>query len=389
MSQDTFSASSAGFQNFDRRDVLRSAGALLAASPRGLGAAEAQTSTVPGSEPQGAAAGPLRKGMIAFTLAHEQFSIPELVTIGTHADRSGFDVLATSDHFQPWQDNERHAGEAWVTLGALGQHTRRAWMGTAVTCPTLRYNPAVVAEAFASLSQLSPGRIFLGLGSGEALNEQAATGKWPAWRERWDRLIEAVEVIRGLWSGQPLEHKGTHYTVTAKLYDPPAKPIPIMLAANGPKAMRLAGQHGDGLITDPQTWNQHKSEWESGARAAGKNVANMPVMVEQFVVVGDKDDAQLPAQLWNFIPKAFKGYQNIRDPVEIQRRAQSELPLPKVYGDWTVSSDPKAHLQTVETLLASGVTIVNIHSAQPDQKAVIDFYAKEVLPRAKARTKAS
>jgi TAT-translocated FGD2 family F420-dependent dehydrogenase len=327
--------------------------------------------------------------MIAFTLAHEQFSIPELVTIGTHADRSGFDVLATSDHFQPWQDNERHAGAAWVTLGALGQHTRRAWMGTAVTCPTLRYNPAVVAEAFASLSQLSPGRIFLGLGSGEALNEQAATGKWPPWRERWDRLIEAVEVIRGLWSGQPLEHQGTHYTVTGKLYDPPAKPIPIMLAANGPKAMRLAGQHGDGLITDPQTWKQHKSEWESGATAAGKNVANMPVMVEQFVVVGDKDDAQLPAQLWNFIPKAFKGYQNIRDPVEIQRRAQSELPLPKVYGDWTVSSDPKAHLQTVETLLASGVTIVNIHSAQPDQKAVIDFYAKEVLPRAKARTRSS
>jgi F420-dependent hydroxymycolic acid dehydrogenase len=83
------------------------------------------------------------------------------------------------------------------------------------------------------------------------------------------------------------------------LYDPPAKPIPIMLAANGPKAMRLAGQHGDGLITDPQTWKQHKSEWESGATAAGKNVANMPVMVEQFVVVGDQDDAQLPAQLWN------------------------------------------------------------------------------------------
>ncbi len=95
---------------------------------------------------------------------------------------------------------------------------------------------------------------------------------------------------------------------------------------------------------------------------------------------------RLPAQLWNFIPKAFKGYQNIPDPAEIQRRAQAELPLTKVYGDWTVSSDPKAHLQTIQSLLASGVTIVNIHSAQPDQKAVIDFYSKEVLPRVKART---
>jgi F420-dependent hydroxymycolic acid dehydrogenase len=386
MSQDSSSLSGNGFPTLRRRDMLRSAGALLAASSTGLGVADAQTAKEPDNESPATAAPALRKGMIAFTLAHEQFTVPQLVEIGAHADRSGFDVLATSDHFQPWQANERHAGEAWVTLGALGQHTRRAWMGTAVTCPTLRYNPAVVAEAFASLSLLSPGRIFLGLGSGEALNEQAATGKWPAWRERWDRLIEAVQIIRGLWSGTALEHKGTHFTVTGKLYDAPSKPIPILLAANGPKAMRLAGQHGDGLITDPQTWKQHKAEWQSGATAAGKDVANMPVMVEQFVVVGDEKDAQLPAQLWNFIPKAFKGYQNIQDPAEIQRRAQSELPLPKVYGDWTVSSDPKAHLQTIQSLLASGVTIVNIHSAQPDQKAVIDFYAKEVLPHAKARS---
>ena len=150
--------------------------------------------------------------------------------------------------------------------------------------------------------------------------------------------------------------------------------------------MRLAGQHGDGLITDPQTWKQHKSEWQSAATAAGKNVANMPVMVEQFVVVGDEKDAQLPAQLWNFIPKAFKGYQNIPDPAEIQRRARAELPLPQVYGDWTVSSDPNVHLKTIDSLLASGVTIVNIHSAQSDQKAVIDFYAKEVLPHVKTRS---
>jgi TAT-translocated FGD2 family F420-dependent dehydrogenase len=389
MSQVTLSASGDGFPNFGRRDVLKSAGALLAASPMELGAADAQTSTEPESESPAAEVPPLHKGMIAFTLAHEQFTIPQLVKIGTHADRSGFDVLATSDHFQPWQANERHAGEAWVTLGALGQHARRTWMGTSVTCPTLRYNPAVVAQAFASLSQLCPGRIFLGLGSGEALNEEAATGRWPAWRERWDRLIEAVQIIRGLWGGEPLAHKGTHYTVTGRLYDPPSKPIPLLLAANGPKAMRLAGQHGDGLITDPQTWKQYKGEWQSAAAAAGKNVAGMPVMVEQFVVVGDKNDAQLPAQLWNFLPKAFKGYQNMPDPVEIQRRAQSELPLPKVYGDWTVSSDPNVHLETIESLLASGVTIVNIHSGQADQKAVIDFYAKDVLPRAKARTQSS
>jgi TAT-translocated FGD2 family F420-dependent dehydrogenase len=318
--------------------------------------------------------------MISFMLAHEQFPVPELIRLGTSAESAGFDLVSTSDHFQPWQANERHSGQAWVTLGALGQHTERIWMGTTVTCPTLRYHPAVVAEAFATLSQLAPGRIFLGLGSGEALNEQAATGRWPAWRERWDRLIEAVDIIRQLWTGQRLEHKGTHYTVDGKLYDPPPQPIPLLLAANGPKAMKLAGEHGDGLITDPQTWKQHRGEWESGARSAGKDPASMPVLVEAFVVVGGESEARASAKLWNFIPKAFKGYQNIPDPAQIEQRAEAELPLPKVYGDWTVSSEPAAHVKAVTELFDSGVTIVNVHSGQSDQQKVIEFYGTEVLP---------
>lgn len=370
----------------DRRGVLKSAGALLAASAAGLAtattvraAAETQTAGVNrrGSDQSAS----LHKGMMSFMLAHEQFPVPELVRLGAYAEQAGFDMLATSDHFQPWQANERHAGEAWVTLGALGQMARRAWMGPTVTCPILRYNPAVVAEAYATLSQLYPGRIFLGLGSGEALNEQAATGEWPPWRERWDRLIEAVAIIRQLWSGSPVQHKGKHYTVNGRLYDTPAQPIPLLLAANGPKAMRLAGEHGDGLITDPATWKESRTEWESGARAAGKNPAEMPVLVEAFVVVGGQSDAQTAARLWNFIPKAFKGYHNIPDPVEIERQAQADLPLPKVYADWTVSTDPAAHVAAIRKLFDSGVSIVNVHSGQPDQQRVLDFYGKEVLPR--------
>jgi len=325
----------------------------------------------------------LPKGMVAFMLAHEQFTAAELVRLGAAAEKAGFDLLATSDHFQPWQANQRHAGQAWITLGALGQHTQRVWMGPTVTCPTLRYHPAIVAEAFATLSQLYPGRIFLGMGSGEALNEQAATGEWPQWRERWERLIEAAAVIRQLWTGQTVKHRGKHYTVEGKLYDPPAQPIPLLLAANGPKAMKLAGEHGDGLITDPQTWKQHKGAWETGARSAGKDPGSMPVLVEAFVVVGDQTEAQTPAQMWNFIPKAFKGYHNIPDPAEIERRAQAELPLPKVFGDWIVSSDPAAHVAAIQKLLASGATIVNIHSGQPDQQKVIEFYGQKVLPRVK------
>jgi hypothetical protein len=121
---------------------------------------------------------------VGFQLAHEQFKVPELVELGIAADQAGFDLLAVSDHFQPWQENEGHSGQAWITMSAIGQKTKRIRMGTTVTCPTFRYNPAVVAEAFASLSLLTPGRIFLGIGSGEALNEEAATGSWPQWAER-------------------------------------------------------------------------------------------------------------------------------------------------------------------------------------------------------------
>ncbi len=381
------------FPGAARRHVLKSASALLTALGAGFptvhaaapGAAAGSTSPATAASRAKNPAGALSKGMIAYMLAHEQFPSPELVRLGASAERAGFDLLATSDHFQPWQANERHAGEAWVTLGALGQQTQRIWMGPTVTCPTMRYHPAVVAESFATLSLLYPGRIFLGLGSGEALNEQAATGEWPAWRERWDRLIEAVTIIRQLWTGERCQHKGKHYTVDGKLYDPPPQPIPLLLAANGPKAMKLAGEHGDGLITDPQTWKQHKGEWESAARAAGRNPGDMPVLVEAFVVVGDQSEAQTAAKLWNFIPKAFKGYQNIPDPAQIEQRAQAELPLPKVYGEWTVSTSPDVHVQAIKKLFDSGVTIVNIHSGQPDQQKVLEFYGKEVLPRVRGR----
>ena len=384
-----------GFGVAPRRDMLKSA--LLTALCAGLAPAtiaaqdDARVGGSQRSTSEGATKrrGVLHKGMVAFMLAHEQFTVPELIGLGAAAEEAGFDLLATSDHFQPWQANERHAGQAWVTLGALGQRTQRIWMGPTVTCPTLRYHPAVVAEAFATLSQLYAGRIFLGLGSGEALNEQAATGEWPAWRERWDRLIEAVTIIRQLWTGQPVKHRGAHYTVEGKLYDPPPQPIPLLLAANGPKAMKLAGEHGDGLITDPQTWKQHKAEWETGARSGGKNPGSMPVLVEAFVVVGDQTEAQTPAKLWNFIPKAFKGYQNIPDPAEIERRAQAELPLPKVFGDWTVSADPEVHVKAIQKLLEGGATIVNIHSGQPDQQKVIEFYGREVLPRLKRQALSS
>jgi F420-dependent hydroxymycolic acid dehydrogenase len=324
-----------------------------------------------------------KRKLVGFMLAHEQFPVPRLVQFGEAAERAGFDLLATSDHLQPWQDNEGHSGQAWVTMSAIGQRTKKAWIGPTVTCPSFRYNPAVVAEGFASLSLLYPGRIFLGIGSGEALNEQAAVGSWPKWQERSERFIEAADVIRKLWSGQMVNHQGKYYNVNAKLYDPPAQPIPLLMAANGPKAMRRAGQYGDGLITDPKTWKQYKSEFESGARGAGKDPGQMPVLVEQYVIVGGKQEAERAAELWRFGPKAFKKYYNVRDPQEIRREADVEVPLEQVYADWPVSTDPNVHIKAVNELFESGATIANIHTGQEDQEKVIQFYGREVLPKVK------
>ena len=194
-----------------RRQLLRSTTGLLAAA--GVASASASAQPLRGANGPSPNAGRSqtamhRQKMVGYMLAHEQFSVPELVGIGASAAQAGFNLLATSDHFQPWQANEGHCGEAWVTLGAVGDRTPPAWIGTTVTCPTLRYNPGVVAEAFATLGLLYPGRVFLGVGSGEALNEQAATGNWPAWPERWERLVEAIDIIRALWAGEHVSHKG-------------------------------------------------------------------------------------------------------------------------------------------------------------------------------------
>jgi F420-dependent hydroxymycolic acid dehydrogenase len=214
-----------GLRELTRRTLLKSAGLLVGSSALASAipvmASKMSTPSTPTPGPQGSSTPPIIKPMVGFMLAHEQFAVPELVKLGVAAEEAGFDLLATSDHLQPWQANERHAGQAWVTMAAFGERTKRVWIGPTVTCPTFRYNPAVVAEAFASLNLLYPGRIFLGIGSGEALNEQAAIGSWPKWPERSERLVEASEIIRKMWTGEQIVHSSKYYNVNAKLYDPP------------------------------------------------------------------------------------------------------------------------------------------------------------------------
>ena len=321
--------------------------------------------------------------VVYYVLSSEQFPVAELVEYGRAVELAGFHGAWSSDHFQPWQDNEGHSGSAWITLAALTQRTSSIALGTGVTCPTFRYRPATVAQAWASLSQLAPGRIFLGVGSGEKLNEGAAGGGWAPYGERASRLIEAVKIIRALWTGDHVHIQGEFWDVDGRLYDPPASPIPLYIAAGGPKSARLAGLHGDGLITGAKVLRSGpglRASWEKGVREAGKDPAGQPVVVEHWAMVGGEEEAREAAEKWRFAPKAWKsGYFDNISPAEIQARAEKEIPLERVLQDWTISKDPKVHRNAIQELGNLGATHVVVHIAAADQLKVIDYFGREVL----------
>ncbi|HEU5349067.1 MAG TPA: TIGR03557 family F420-dependent LLM class oxidoreductase [Ktedonobacterales bacterium] len=321
---------------------------------------------------------------VGFVLSHEQSPPTELIRFGIAAEEAGFDMVWCSDHFQPWQDSQGHAGFAWVTLSALGQHCHRLAMGTGVTCPSFRYHPSVVAQAFATLGMLYPGRIFLGIGAGEALNEMAATGQWGDYRQRATRLTEAVELIRHLWSGERIDYFGRYFrTNCARLYDLPDQSIPLYIAAGGPKSMKMAGAKGDGLVTDARRALERelRQAFEEGASAAGKDAATMPILAEHMVVVGNQQGAEESAQLWCFMPKSWELYVGDPDPLNIQQRAMQDISLSQVYAIWPVSDDPDVHIWALQKLIDGGVSHVFVHSPQADQERVIRFCGEQVLPK--------
>jgi F420-dependent hydroxymycolic acid dehydrogenase len=320
---------------------------------------------------------PAAKG-VGVTLSHEQFRTDQLVAQAQAAERAGFQYVWASDHIQPWQDNEGHSMFPWLTLALVGNGTSRISFGTGVTCPIYRYHPATVAQAFASLAILFPGRVFLGLGTGERLNEQAATNVFGNYQERHDRLVEAIGLIRQLWSGSRISFAGRYFQTNAlKLYDLPATPPPIFVAAGGPKSAKLAGQFSDGWISQARSIQDPKlvAAFNAGAQAAGRDPATMGKRAELFAVVGDNNQATRAATLWRFTA----GAADQPNPVEIQRAAESN-PIDKVLSNWTVGTDPTPHVSAVQKVLDAGVTPF-LHFAQDDPISAIEFYRTNVLPK--------
>jgi TAT-translocated FGD2 family F420-dependent dehydrogenase len=318
---------------------------------------------------------------VGYVLSHEQFTTAQLVDQAQAAEQAGFQYAWASDHLQPWQDNQGHAMFPWLTLALVGQHTSHLSFGTGVTCPIYRYHPALVAQAFASLALLAPGRVFLGVGTGERLNEQAATNQFGPYQERHDRLIEAIGLIRQLWSGQRVSAQGHYFpTNQLKLYDLPPSPPPIFVAASGPKSAALAGQYGDGWITQPSAVKDPKmvAAFNQGAQTSGRDPAKLGKRVELFAVVGDQNEVSYAAELWRFSGAGgFKIDQP--NPVDIQRAAEA-APLDKISSTWATGSEAPRHVQAVQAALDSGATPF-LHFPQHDPKTAIDFYRTQVLPK--------
>jgi coenzyme F420-dependent glucose-6-phosphate dehydrogenase len=224
----------------------------------------------------------------------EQYEPDELLDYAVAAEAAGFDSIAASDHFHPWAEKGQ-AAFVWTWLGAVAARTKTIALGTSVTCPILRYHPAIIAQAAATVACLAPKRCFLGVGTGEALNEYAATGMYPGYNVRREQLAEAIELMRALFTGEQVTHKGAWYeTRKAKLYTRPKAPVPIYISSMVPNSATFAGKHGDGLITvggeEPDTYKAIFRNFAAGAKEAHKDAKRMPKMIEIAVDFADDEE---------------------------------------------------------------------------------------------------
>jgi coenzyme F420-dependent glucose-6-phosphate dehydrogenase len=315
-------------------------------------------------------------------LATEQFPPSDLVRQAVDVEAAGFDGLNVSDHFQPWWE-PGESGQAWILLGAIGQATNSIPIGTGVTAPVHRYHPAVVAQAFATLEQLFPGRAFVGLGSGEALNEVPTGMEWSSPAGQVDRLEEALEIISRLFDGERLDHKGECFrTSGASLHTMSQRRPPIYISAFGPRAARLAARFGDGMWTladptsAPRIIEAYRGTCEDLRLDPGE------IILQGGFSWADEDDAALDgARVWKAAQPREYFAEDWHDPAEMHANAAAAISDEQFCRSYIISSDPDEHADRVREIEKMGPTVVCLQNASgSDPHTALQAYGDRVLP---------
>jgi coenzyme F420-dependent glucose-6-phosphate dehydrogenase len=324
----------------------------------------------------------------AYFCGHEQWQPEELVEHAVLAEKSGFDMVVVSEHFHPWVDDASASGFAFSTIGAMAASTSRLEFATGVTTPLFRYHPAVVAQAAATLDRLSGGRFTLGVGTGENINEGPLGYDFPKYAERNARMAEALEIMRRLLDGEKLTYDGEYYrTDRARLYSPPEGPVPILLAAGGPKSATLAGELAQGVVTsvkDPAETREKVIEPLRAAAAEAGRPEPMVLATRWCLYASDDDEAWTALGPWRGL--RAPGRLEAVDPQTLRERAD-ELPREEVLGRYaivdTVDEIVATYRPLVEDLDADIVTFQMSCVVQPE---LIELLGQEVLPRLRNET---
>jgi coenzyme F420-dependent glucose-6-phosphate dehydrogenase len=315
-------------------------------------------------------------------LAMEQFPPSGIVSQAEAAERAGFDAVNVSDHFQPWWE-PGESGHAWVTLGAIGRATERIAIGTGVTAPVFRHNPAVTAQAFTTLEELFPGRAFLGVGSGEALNEVPCGMEWPSVPEQVDRLDEALEIVGRLFDGERLDHRGRFYrTEAAYLHTRPERRVPIYVSAFGPKAAGVAARRGDGVWTlaDPELAPDVIDAYRGACEDAGREPGEI-ILQAGFSWAEDDDAALEGARVWKSAQVSEYFTDDWHDPRAMYENAERQISDDEFREAFIASSDAQVHADRVREVEQMGATVVCLQNASgADPLGGLGFYGEKVLP---------
>jgi coenzyme F420-dependent glucose-6-phosphate dehydrogenase len=325
---------------------------------------------------------------LGYKASAEQFGPAELLHFATIAEVCRFDSVFISDHFQPWRHTHGHAPFSIAWLGALGARTSQIIMGTSVLTPTLRYHPSVIAQAFGTLGALFPGRLILGLGTGESLNEVPATGAaFPAMKERFARLREAVTLIRQLWSQDRVTFSGEYYTTRqATIYDRPPEMIPIYVAAAGPMVAKYAGRVGDGFICTsgkpiPLYRDTLLPNVEAGLAGSGRLGSAFDRMIEMKVSFDTRIERALnDTGNWAALALPAEKKLSIDDPLEMEKLADA-VPIEQAASRWIVSSDPDEHVEKIAAYVKMGFSHLVFHAPGNDQERFLRLYADQVMPK--------